>query len=186
MRRHLKDLRPAPGDLRIVQAFVNTDDLEMKTDELTSPRSLADWLIHQALLPAGTVLDAADLERTSALRRGLRALVLAGESARRELGEAVERTALAAVVRFRVEAGGRIELVPAGTGLDAAVGRILTILAAAQRDGLWPRFKICGRKSCRAAFYDFSTNRSSLWCSPRCGGRIRTRDFRRRHGRGRR
>lgn len=184
MRRTLKDLRSAPGDLRIVQAFVNTADLEMKTDELTSPQALAEWLILQALLPADGVLDAAGLGRMTALRAALRALVAAGDAAGRELGEAVERTAQAAVVRFRVEAGGRIELAPAALGLDAAVGRILTILAVAQRDGLWPRFKICGRKICRAAFYDYSTNRSSLWCSPRCGGRIRTRDFRRRHGRG--
>ena len=91
-----------------------------------------------------------------------------------------ERKAREAVVRFRVGAGGVIDLTPAADGLDAAVGRLLAILAAAQRDGLWPRFKACTSSSCRAAFYDYSTNRSGLWCLPRCGSRIRVRDHRRR------
>ena len=37
-------LPPAPGDLRIVQAFVNTADLPTRTDELASLTGLQDWL----------------------------------------------------------------------------------------------------------------------------------------------
>ncbi len=40
----LKELRPAPGELRLVQAFVNSADLEAGTDELSSLGGLADWL----------------------------------------------------------------------------------------------------------------------------------------------
>ena len=44
------DLALAPGDLGIVQAFVNTRDLEHRTDELKSPQALADWLERRRLL----------------------------------------------------------------------------------------------------------------------------------------
>jgi predicted RNA-binding Zn ribbon-like protein len=176
----LRELRPAPGDLRIVQEFLNTADLDAGIDELTSPQALADWMALHALLPTGTELDATDVERTIAFRESLRSLVAAGESAGRKLGAAVDRAASGALLRVRFEAGGELRLEPVAPGIDGAIGRLLAIVAAAQRDGLWARFKACVNGSCRAAFYDYSTNRSGLWCLPRCGSRIRARDFRRR------
>ena len=176
----LRELRPAPGDLQLIQGFLNTADLEAKSDELASPEALSEWLAHHALLPAGNALTRTDLTRVIAFREALRSLLAAGESASRELGAAVDRAAASALVRCRFEAGGELRFTPAVDGLDAAIGRLLAIAATAQRDGLWPRFRICASSTCRAAFYDYSTNRSGLWCLPRCGGRIRARDFRRR------
>lgn len=41
---------PAPGDLRIVQDFLNTVHLKEGTDELAQPRGLSDWLARHGLL----------------------------------------------------------------------------------------------------------------------------------------
>lgn len=183
MRRTLQDLRPAPGDLRIVQDFVNTADLEMKTEELATPWALSAWLTRNVLLAPGTELEEADLQRILEFRESLRRLLAAGESAGPEVGDAVNRVASSALLRASFGAGGELRLEPASSGVDAALGRLVAILAAAQRDGLWPRFKACASDTCRAAFYDFATNRSTLWCQPRCGGRVRARDFRSRQRR---
>ena len=40
----------APGDLEIVQRFVNTLDIESGTDELDSPAGLGGWLAGRGLL----------------------------------------------------------------------------------------------------------------------------------------
>ncbi len=180
----MKQLRPAPGELRLVQDFLNSADFEAGTDELTGPPGLADWLERHALLPAGDDLAHGDDGLAIEFRESFRKLCAAGESASRELGAAVDRTLVSALLCARFEAGGRLSFAPANSGLGGALGRVLAIVAAAQRDGLWPRFKICASATCRAAFYDYSTNRSGLWCEPNCGGRIRGRDFRRRKKRG--
>ena len=176
----LHRLRPAPGELSLLQAFLNSADLEAGTDELAGPPGLGDWLERHALLPAGEGLAHGDGQLAIECRESLRKLVAAGTSASRELGAAVDRTLVSALLCARFEAGGELSFAPANAGLGGALGRLLATVATAQRDGLWPRFKICASATCRAAFYDYSTNRSALWCAPNCGGRVRGRDFRQR------
>ena len=177
----LKKLRPAPGELRLLQAFLNTADLEVGSDELSSVHQLGDWLEHHRLLAQGAELERVDVQRAIEFRESFRKMVAVGESASRELGQAVDRTLVSALVCSRFEAGGELRLQPAVGGLGGALGGLLAIINDAQRDGSWPRFKIC--VYCHAAFYDYSTNRSGLWCLPRCGSLVRGRDFRRRKGR---
>ncbi len=176
----LQDLRPAPGELRLVQAFANSVDFEAGTDELKRPGGLGDWLERHALLAPGADLDRGDAQRAIDFREAFRNMLAAGESARRELGAAVDRTLVAALLCSRFEAGGVLELAPANAGLGGALGRLLAAIAAAQREGTWRRFKICASSTCRAAFYDYSNNHNRLWCLPRCGSRVRGRDYRRR------
>ena len=47
---------PAPGDLRIVQAFANTKDLATGGEEFSNPTALRDWLARWRLLAPGTKL----------------------------------------------------------------------------------------------------------------------------------
>ena len=175
-----EELRPAPGDLRLVQTFLNTVDFEAGTDELASLQKLAEWLGRNMLLAEASELEAGDHRRAVELRESFRKMLAAGESATREMGAAVDRLLVPALLCARFEAGGELRFEPASTGLGGAFGRLLAIIAVAQRDGLWPRFKICAAGTCRAAFYDYSNNHNRLWCLPRCGGRIRGRDYRRR------
>ena len=69
---------PAPGELGLVQAFVNSHwDLEGDHggELLHSPAALAAWLSGRGLLPDGTRLTRSDLRRALAVREGLRALL---------------------------------------------------------------------------------------------------------------
>jgi len=59
-------LKPAPGELGIVQAFVNTEGDAKATDEIASPRGLAAWLERWRLLPPDTELTADEHSRACA------------------------------------------------------------------------------------------------------------------------
>ena len=179
-RKDKRDIPPAPGDLRIVQAFLNTADREAATDELRSPRALVEWLAFEGFLPADSELATADLERTLRIREGWRTLLAGGESAPRELAATLNREASAVLLRPRFGPRGVVRLEPVEPGLDGALGRLVAIVTAAQIDGHWIRFKVCASGSCRAAFYDFARNRATRWCRPRCGNRISARLSRRR------
>ena len=52
----------APGELEHVRAFVNTIDLEERTEALSGPDELAVWLAQHGLAPAGLVATNADVE----------------------------------------------------------------------------------------------------------------------------
>jgi CGNR zinc finger/Putative stress-induced transcription regulator len=65
---------PAPGELEKVRAFVNTRDIEERTDELTSPAALAAWLGQQRLASRGRISQA-DLALAIELREALRGVL---------------------------------------------------------------------------------------------------------------
>ena len=55
-RRNKKDVAAphlAPGDLRVVQAFLATEDRSTGTDTLSHPSALSEWMCRHALLDAG-------------------------------------------------------------------------------------------------------------------------------------
>jgi predicted RNA-binding Zn ribbon-like protein len=182
------DRAPAPGDLGLVQSFVNTSwDLDHDgEEELRSPRELAAWLSERRLLGSGKKLTTADLKRALDVREGLRALLFVNngatldETAIERLNRALGRTALA--VRFDADAGP--ELASRGRDLDAALGSLASIVAVAQIDGSWSRLKACRGVHCGWAFYDHSRNQSGHWCSMSiCGSRSKAREYRRRQRR---
>ena len=176
---------PAPGDLGLVQSFVNTSwDLDHDgEEELQSPRELAAWLSGRRLLGSDTKLTTGDLKRALDVREGLRALLFVNNGAARD-GEAIEglnralgRTALA----LRFDADAAPELASRGRGLDAALDSLASIVAVAQIDGSWSRLKACRGVHCGWAFYDHSRNQSAHWCSMSvCGSRSKAREYRRR------
>ena len=72
--RWTSKLPPAPGQLRILQAFVNTIDLRAGTD-LAGPRALAEWLEHWGLAPPGLELTDDDLGKAKELREAVHTLI---------------------------------------------------------------------------------------------------------------
>lgn len=173
--------KPAPGELGIIHAFVNTADRMMGTERLTSPRELGNWLASQGLPSAGEELTEADLRRALAVREGLRALLAVNNGAALD-AKAVARLEQAASPRFRVSfAGdGTGRLLTVSEGLDAAFGRLLAIVVAAQLGGEWKHLKACANPGCRGAFYDFTKNHSATWCATRrCGNLLNARAYRR-------
>jgi predicted RNA-binding Zn ribbon-like protein len=170
---------PAPGRLRLVQAFVNTVDSEHGPDLFDDASGLAAWLEHH-MLPAD--VREADLAPAREVREALRALLLAnnGEPHDPAARAVLERAARRARLEATFPPDGAA-LVPRASGVDAAVGRVLAAAFAAMVDGTWARLKACPRDVCGWAFYDRSTNASSTWCSMQvCGGRVKAGAYYRR------
>jgi predicted RNA-binding Zn ribbon-like protein len=181
---------PAPGELGLVQAFVNTHyDIEHDhgAEILHSPRALAGWLGARGLLPpARAGLTRTDLRRAVGVREGLRAMLLANNEGDWD-ADAVERLNRAAVqspVVIQFESDGP-RLAPKDRDLDGALGLLLAIAARAQLEGHWTRLKACPGEDCGWAFYDYSRNQASAWCSMAvCGSRSKAKAYRRRNRRG--
>jgi predicted RNA-binding Zn ribbon-like protein len=177
------DRAPAPGPLRLVQLFVNTNDLEGGPELLPDADALRAWLVDHDLLGDEPVSDD-DHARAIELREAIRELVSANAG--------IPHDPAAADVVNRIGARLRPVLEPPNTrfeptagGVDGALGRIVAAIHAATAEGTWERLKACERDVCRWAFYDHSKNRSGHWCSMAvCGQREKNRRaYRRRRAR---
>jgi predicted RNA-binding Zn ribbon-like protein len=176
---------PAPGELGLVQAFVNTrwnlrDD--RNGEILTSPQALADWLASRGLIPSTARLGEADLVRALSVREGLRALAFAnnGHDLDRQAVNDMREASRGAATGIGIEADGP-RFVPAAQGLEAALGALFAIIARAMIDRSWNRLKACPGRHCGWVFYDRSRNQSARWCSTRlCGDREKSRAYYRR------
>jgi predicted RNA-binding Zn ribbon-like protein len=177
---------PAPGELELVRAFINTWDADEDVESVPGPAELRDWLVEHDLLDAGARVTAAEHRHAIEVREALRAVLLANAgldldpSAAPVLDEAARRARLG--VRF--DPDGRVRTEPEAGGVAGALGRLLAIVAAAQDEGTWTRLKACLADDCQWAFYDRSRNRSAVWCDMRvCGNRQKVRSYRERHHR---
>ncbi len=171
---------PAPGDLRIAQALVNTRGLDGRRDELASPRALADWLALWGLAGSHLEPTPADLAQMKAVRAGLEAMIRAshGPPPAPEVVEAVAAAAAAAPIRLRPDSGGGGRFEPDVDGFAGALAGLFRVVGLALHDQTWKRLKLCPREGCGAAFYDFSNARAAKWCSARCGGRGSSKTYR--------
>ncbi len=172
---------PAPGELKIVQAFVNTAVLRIRTEELAGPQALGRWLALWRLASEDAEPSAVEVELAVAVREGLRALLWAnnGFDLDTEAVGRLDRAAAQVPLRLRVGGDG-VAYLTAARGESSLLGRLLGLVAAARFAASWPRFKACADLSCGSAFYDATRNLSARWCSPRCSNRIAARAWRRR------
>ncbi len=177
----------APGRLELVREFVNTADLEGGDEEFASPAGLARWLQAHDLLEPDAEVGEKDLERAIAAREALRAQLKAHNGSDRDpeavatLHEAANR----AGIGLSFDEAGASRLEPRTPGADGAIGRLLTIVHEADRQGEWIRMKVCPADDCQWAFYDRSRNRSATWCDMKvCGNRAKVREYRERRLRG--
>jgi predicted RNA-binding Zn ribbon-like protein len=171
----------APGELELIRDFVNTRDLGRKTDRIDDPERLSSWLADHGLVPDPPALTEADVARIRMLREALRALLLANADfpLPTEAVEEFDAAVASARLRVRINGAGRLVLHPADAGLDRVIGRLLSVVVAAQEDGTWGRLKACAE--CHWALYDRTRNRSATWCdAAKCGVRVRARRYRRR------
>jgi predicted RNA-binding Zn ribbon-like protein len=170
---------PAPGDLAVLQDFLNTHDTDRRSDELADAGSARAALAE--LWPDADVVGEADLAHLIELREAIRDYLRTP----RPPDAAVRLGGIAAGVPLRLEVSGE-----GGTRIDgrtagapAVAGRVLGLLHDAEASGIVERFKICGE--CGWAFYDGSRNRSSRWCDmATCGSRAKMRAYRARHREG--
>jgi predicted RNA-binding Zn ribbon-like protein len=173
---------PAPGDLAVVQAFVNTSDIEGGDEQLDTLGALASWLVAAGLCESGARVTRDQFRIAIDLREGLRALGSAnnGEAldsaALERLNEAAQHIPLTA--RFSQE-----EWHPQGftEGVSGALAWILGAVTKGMSDGSWSRMKACRRDRCRWLFYDHSRNRSAVWCLMEvCGNKEKAMAYRKR------
>ena len=175
--------QPAPGALALVQAFVNTNDIEAGRDALDSPERLRRWLARRGLLGDAEAVSEADLRRALAVREALRVLLLANGGAPLDADAVatLNRLARDAPLQVCFDGEGRAELAPAGSGVDGALARILAGVYTAMTEGAWARLKVCRNDACLWAFYDASKNRSGAWCTMAiCGNRTKVRAYQQR------
>ena len=175
----------APGQLALVRQFVNTWDGDGPVEKLPDPDGLRDWLVEHELMDASDAVAADELDRARTLRDALRDQLRAHHGGEGDPAAAaiVDAAAHRARLQARFGVDDTMRLEPEAGGVDGILGRLLTIVADAMRDGTWSRLKVCPAEDCQYAFYDTSRNRSGVWCTMGvCGNRAKVRSFREREG----
>jgi predicted RNA-binding Zn ribbon-like protein len=169
----------APGDLAVVQAFLNTSDLEQSADEIATPEALSGWLRERSLLVGGETVTDADVRKAHVIREGLRALAFANTGEELDDSAVEELNRVSASIPIHIGLGEEVSLHAECEGAMGAFGWIIATVYEAKVDGTWNRLKACRKSSCRWAFYDRSKNRSRTWCSMAvCGNRIKAQAYR--------
>jgi predicted RNA-binding Zn ribbon-like protein len=180
-REHESETPGAPGELELVQRFMNLHEHVPGDDvPLPAPREmLASFLRERGLLRDrdrfGEPDRAAALELIDALHAMVRAN--AGGQAPADRVAVVDHVARRAGLGPRF--GERPALVPTATGVAGALGRIVAVAFLAELDGSWRHLKECANEHCRSVFFDRSKNHSGRWCSmAECGNRAKVRAWR--------
>ena len=173
----------APGQLGLVQAFLNTIELESGRDDLAAMQPMLAWLADRRLISPGTEYDEADRRRLIEVRRALRGLVASngGAGLHRRAVTTLNETARRVRLGVRLHPQDGYRLMAEGVGIDRPIGDLLISVTASMASGTWQRLKICANEACQLALYDTSRNKSGRWCSmATCGNRMKGRAYRRR------
>ncbi len=177
-------IQPAPGELELIQAFVNTNDIDAHHDLLSSPELLRTWLTDHDLLHRDEFVTDEDFQRVQDLREALRVLLLANNGVEMEghTPKKLNQLAESASLLIQFDQNGQAYLMTRSSGIDGAIGRVLVLVLTAMRNGNWSRLKGCRNDTCQWVFYDTSKNRSATWCAmANCGSRLKARAYRQRH-----
>ena len=159
---------PAPGDLALIEALVNTLDIEAGADELDTEDGRARFGLTQG-----------EAEAARELRESLRATLLAhaGHPAHRAttpLGELLSRAPLLVAIDAD---DGSASLRSAAD--EPLLSRVAAAIAGSLIEGTWPRLKACEAPTCHWAYYDRSPAGRGRWCSMAvCGVRAKMRRYR--------
>lgn len=178
--------RSAPGDLGVVQRFINSRDIEAGTDQLSDPKSASQWLLVNGLTSEPQAVETVeDLSAVVNLREALRDMLAARHDST-EVEEAsrvvLSETARGGQLSITVDSFGTMLTVATATGLSGALADIVLRVHRAQTEDGWNRLKVCLNDGCRWAFWDSSRNRSGRWCDMSlCGNQAKVAAFRDRH-----
>jgi predicted RNA-binding Zn ribbon-like protein len=184
------DYKLAPPPLLLVQAFVNTLDLDLGADMFARAEEAHAWLADAGLIDAASSAGPAspgfarDLRLAREVRESIGTLIAHhnGAGALTEDERLVlEQVGREGQPRLQVAPDGQVRLeaeAPAGRVAGGLLG-LLLIIRDAQADGSWDRLKLCGNPDCRWAFYDRSHSRRGAWCDmASCGNRLKNRNLR--------
>ncbi|MEI7032477.1 CGNR zinc finger domain-containing protein [Streptomyces pratensis] len=173
----MSEKTPAPGRLALIEALVNSLDVETGADALDTAAGRAPFGLSQDDVPA-----ARDL------REALRRACLAHAGHRPPPGgpplPALTPLLAAAPLLVVVDEAGAAALRPAAgpepaAGAAALTARVAEAIAVSAADGTWLRLKACEAADCQWAYYDRSPAGRRRWCSMSvCGARAKMRTYR--------
>ena len=172
----MSDDEAVPPAARLVRDFINTREPQIDDESLNTVDEVRDWFAERHLLAADAQLDSADLAAATALREGLRAVLLghAGHASEPGAIDALNDTLAALPVELRFTDQGYRLVSAVDRPFGQAVAQLADAIRQSSEDGTWPRLKVCARDSCRWAFYDASKNQVRRWCSMAgCGNHIK-------------
>ncbi|GAB2762976.1 CGNR zinc finger domain-containing protein [Streptomyces bullii] len=164
----MSERSPAPGGLALVEALVNTLDIESDADSLDTAQGHARF---------GLTED--EIEQARELRESLRAALLAhaGHPPHRAVTPLGDLLAGAPLVVTVDPDSGSAALAPADT--RPLLSRVAAAVAEALVAGTWNRLKACEAADCHWAYYDRSPAGRGRWCSMQvCGARAKMRRYR--------
>lgn len=178
-------IRVAPNGLALAQELLNTRAVgSYGGDLLADPEAGVEWLQTAARTWAGgegieapdVVADGTDVAVVRAVRDGLVAMITSRGAPGPEPLPSCGAPAAEMPSSRRVPADlmvgedGGVRLVPAGPPGEWLESAVWAQILLAQRDGTWPRLKLCREPACASAFYDMSRNNSGVWHNVRvCG-----------------
>jgi predicted RNA-binding Zn ribbon-like protein len=173
--------KPAPGELEVLRRFVNTHEIDERTDAIETPEGLRDWLAERGLIGRTERLAEDDVRQARSVREAIRSLLLTNNGFELDphAVETLNNAARTAEVVVAFGDAGTPHLSPVRPGFQGALGRLLGVAFKSMAEGTWPRLKACAAHDCEFAFYDASKNHSGTWCDMKtCGNRAKARSYR--------
>jgi predicted RNA-binding Zn ribbon-like protein len=152
---------PAPGDLRLVQALLNTAAVSSgrvrAPDLLDAPDSAAAWF--EALGVAG---DRPGLRELQGVRDSLRRALVARDHGT-PASPGPDHVILSVPVCAQLMEDGSVRMRTTSDGASGLVERVLLAVHDAQVAGSFRRLKVCRNPECRVSFWDKSPNTGGVW-----------------------
>ena len=173
---------PAPGELRLVQLFLNSVDIEAGTDGFATISGLRSWLFGCGLIRRDVPISEPDRVFAVQTREAVRDLVGAN-TVNRVPAASIELLNQLGVsgVAIHFDRNGAAHLAGTNRDMHSALMTILGVTSMAMAAGTWPRLKVCRRDKCRWVFYDRSKPGRGVWCTMAiCGARTKSASYYRR------
>ncbi len=164
---------PAPGNLVLLEGFLNTSHSEMGFDDFGTTDSTESWLRGVGLWTESKKITMAQAQKIIDFRSDLRLWIL-------EKDHIQPLNHLATAITFQAEfnSEGDIQFVPTGDACDRVLGALIGMVSQSQQGGTWSRFKCCELPTCGWAYYDSTRSRTKRWCSMKtCGSRHKAREY---------
>jgi hypothetical protein len=174
-----------PPELQRLIGFLNSRARGKHPDGLASTESATRGLGQLGI--KGASVDGPGLDRLRRFRDAL--AVLADRerddaTGRSRAWDEVNDIAAGVPTTVRFVSDEESDLRPAGEGVDAAVGALISDLHRAVNSGQWKRVRLCAYEPCNSAFYDATRSRTQRWHSYAvCGNRANVAAHRRRSSR---
>jgi predicted RNA-binding Zn ribbon-like protein len=163
---------PAPGNLVLLEGFLNTWSGELGIEDFKTASSTGTWLRDAGLWATARTVTSKQHQEIIRFREALRAWIL-------DKKDFPPLNDLVTEITFQAEFGsGGVRFQPLGNAYQGLIGTLVEVISNSQQDGTWNRLKCCELATCGWAFYDSTRSRTKRWCSMKtCGSRHKAREY---------